>query len=378
MARVSKLDTARRVQIFTVHAVTVFFGLAVAAEKLVLTARADQAYVVRSWITGILLIVVYGFFWRFHRAAFRRDPRPTRDLIIAGIVAFAAFGVQPLGGEFAPVIWAMGFVLFVSLRTGVVLVLLVVASCLSYLAFAYDEARTLGMVLHNVFSMGGYTAVTCGLMVSLRWLWAVTQEFHAGQEAKAKLAVSEERLRFARDLHDLLGHGLGVISLKSELAAKVGDRDPGQAAAEMREVRRLAQDALTEVRAAVRGYRRLDLGEELASVCAVLEAAGIRCTLNAHFDGLPPERCTLLAWAVREGATNVLKHSSATHCDITIEKGVLEIRNDGIDGEGIDGVAGRPGNGLSGLSERMASAGGSFTAVPTETGEFLLRAAVPA
>ncbi|MFI0449457.1 sensor histidine kinase [Actinomadura sp. 6N118] len=373
MARVSRLDTARRVQIFTAHAVTIFFGLAVAAEKLVWTALADHAHVLRSCVTGILLIVVYGFFWRFHRAAFRGDRRPTRDLIIAGIIAFAAFGVQPLGGEFAPIIWAMGFVLFVSLRTGVVLVLLVVASCLSYLAFAYDETRTLGMVLHNVFSMGGYTAVACGLMLSLRWLWDVTQEFHAGQEARAKLAVSEERLRFSRDLHDLLGHGLAVISLKSELAARLGDRDPGKAAGEMLEVRRLAKDALTEVRAAVRGYRKLDLGEELASVCAVLEAADIRCTLNAHFEGLSPERSTLLAWAVREGVTNILKHSSATHCDITVENGVLEIRNDGI-----DGVADRPGNGLSGLSERMASAGGSFTTVPTEAGEFLLRAAVPA
>ena len=148
------------------------------------------------------------------------------------------------------------------------------------------------------------------------WLWRTIRDAHDSQEAKARLAVSEERLRFARDLHDLLGHSLSVITLKSELSAKLATKDAAKAAIEMSEVRRLAAESLVEVQVAVDGYRSLDLDEELAGVRAALEAAGARCTIEARADDLSPPARTLLAWAVREGATNVLKHSPATRCSI--------------------------------------------------------------
>jgi two-component system sensor histidine kinase DesK len=108
-------------------------------------------------------------------------------------------------------------------------------------------------------------------------------------------------------------------------------------------------------------------------VVGALEAAGARCLIEARAEDLSPAGRALLAWVVREGGTNVLKHSAATTCAITIERGVLEMRNDGV-----KEPFSAPGSGLRGLSERLTTAGGSLTAAPTPTGEFLLRAAVPA
>jgi two-component system sensor histidine kinase DesK len=150
-------------------------------------------------------------------------------------------------------------------------------------------------------------------------------------------------------------------------------KDPVRAASEMSEVRRLAGESLIEVQVAVDGYRSLDLDKELAGARAALEAAGATCTIDARAEDLSPPARILLAWAIREGATNVLKHSRATWCSITIDGGVLEMRNDGV-----HAPDGGTGSGLRGLAERMSTAGGSFSASPTRTGEFLLRARVPA
>ncbi|SEF50489.1 two-component system, NarL family, sensor histidine kinase DesK [Thermomonospora echinospora] len=223
-------------------------------------------------------------------------------------------------------------------------------------------------------------SLVSGVMVAAnmaqKWLWDVMQEAHAAREAQARLAVTEERLRFARDLHDLLGHNLSLIAVKSELAIRMTPTDPDRARAEMADVRQAARDALREVRAAVRGYRVVELDAELASIRAVLEAAGVRCTVPQDPGGLPPEIGGVLAWVVREGATNVLKHSDARRCDITLARYdgsvVLEMVNDGA----RPAAAGH-GTGLTGLTERLAAVGGGLTAEHTGHGRFLLRAAVP-
>lgn len=208
------------------------------------------------------------------------------------------------------------------------------------------------------------------------WFWRVVRAAEEGKEAQARLAVTEERLRFSRDLHDLVGHSLSAIAVKSEVAVKLSGVDAARAAGEMDEVRTLARQTLKEIRAAVRGYRTLDLVAELRAMTAVLEAGGIRCTLETPRDRVPEETATLLAWVVREGTTNVLRHSSATTCRITITlregSAVLEMTNDGV-----DGVSGRGGTGLIGLSERVAAIGGTVTAGPGGPGEFRLRATVP-
>ncbi|SNT44962.1 two-component system, NarL family, sensor histidine kinase DesK [Streptosporangium subroseum] len=210
------------------------------------------------------------------------------------------------------------------------------------------------------------------------WFWQVVKLAEEGKEAQARLAVTEERLRFSRDLHDLVGHSLSAIAVKSEVAVKLSSVDAARAVAEMDEVRGLARQALKEIRTAVRGYRVVDLDAELRSMTAVLEAAGIRCTLETPREQVPDELATLLAWVVREGATNVLRHSSATRCRIAVAlrdgTAVLEMTNDGVAGTG-----GRGGTGLAGLSERLATVGGAVTVGGDGKGdgEFRLRATIP-
>ncbi|GAA4196943.1 sensor histidine kinase [Microbispora amethystogenes] len=210
------------------------------------------------------------------------------------------------------------------------------------------------------------------------WIYRMIIQVDEGRKAQAELAVTEERLRFARDLHDLVGHSLSAIAVKSELAVKLARAAPDQATEEMTAVRGLAKDALREIREAVRGYRAIDLSAELGSVRAVLEAANIRCTLDLPERTPPGEAATLLAWVVREGATNTLRHSAATRSRVTLRltggTAVLEMVNDGVGGQSADDG----GTGLIGLSERLAAAGGSLTARPTGSGEFVLRAVVPA
>ena len=130
--------------------------------------------------------------------------------------------------------------------------------------------------------------------------------------------MTEERLRFSRDLHDLLGHSLSVIALKSELARRLVERDPERAAAEMADINAVTRGALADVRAAVQGYRRLTLPEAIDAARLALSTAGIGCELAAPPPELPRETENVLAWALREATTNVVRHSGARHCELRV------------------------------------------------------------
>ncbi|WP_413454317.1 histidine kinase [Georgenia phoenicis] len=180
-------------------------------------------------------------------------------------------------------------------------------------------------------------------------------------------------------MHDVLGRALSAIALKSELGAELSRRGQGERAAEqMLEVRELANDSLREVRAVVAGYRQADLATEVAGARSVLRSAGVRTRVIGEDTTLPPQVQSALAWVVREGATNVVRHSSADTC--TIDVAVVE-----EDGERLaqltivnDGVSGPPstGSGLVGLSERLADLGGTVT-TEASGATFTLRARVP-
>ncbi|XRQ02861.1 sensor histidine kinase [Actinomadura welshii] len=227
-------------------------------------------------------------------------------------------------------------------------------------------------------------AAACGFVVFCntyqRRMWVMHQESYAARDALARLAVTEERLRFSRDLHDLLGHSLSLIAVKSELAMRTARTDPDRAEAEMADVRRTAREALREVRGAVSGYRAVELDAELAGARAVLEAAGIRCEIGDLPDALPPEVRAVLAWVIREGTTNVIKHSRARRCAVSLtsygDTVALEMRNDGARGE-VEAGGDADGSGLTGLAERVAVLGGEITAGPHGRGDFVLRAVVP-
>lgn len=208
------------------------------------------------------------------------------------------------------------------------------------------------------------------------WFWDLLVEARQGQAAGARLAAAEERLRFARDVHDLLGHDLTVIALKAELAERLAPVDAARAGREAAEVRRLAGAALTRVREAVHGYRAVDLAEQLAAVGEVLRSSGVRCTVVPPAGELPAPVAADLAAVVREAGTNVLRHSRAGWCriELTREDGLvtMTVRNDGAVGAGPDGLSG----GLRGLAGRLAPAGGSVRAY-AEDGVFHLVATVP-
>jgi two-component system sensor histidine kinase DesK len=210
------------------------------------------------------------------------------------------------------------------------------------------------------------------------WVLSVLRELEQARDVQARLAVAEERLRFGRDLHDVLGRNLSVIALKSELAVQLARRQRPEAVEQMVEVQRIARESQGEVREVVRGYRTADLHTELVGALSVLRAAGVDCAVHGDdASALPAEAQSVLAWVVREGTTNVLRHGEAQHCAIRLRAcpdgaAVLTMENDGVD----DRPPGK-GNGLDGLRERLTAVDGTLTAERRPGGAFRLTAEVP-
>src|ERR1700694_2117291 len=211
--------------------------------------------------------------------------------------------------------------------------------------------------------------------VAGRLLLEATRQLSLAREQIARLAVGEERLRFARDLHDLLGHSLSVIALKSELAGRLIKNTPGLAAHEVEDIENVARGALREVREAVAGYRQPTLAAELCGAHEALTAAGIEYHVHQDHAPLPPAVEAVLAWTVREGVTNVMRHSQAKRCAIRIThkdgRATVEVIDDGRGGMP------QPGSGLRGLEERVRERGGTLTAEPLPHEGFRLRVTLP-
>jgi two-component system sensor histidine kinase DesK len=206
------------------------------------------------------------------------------------------------------------------------------------------------------------------------------------QAELARVAVAEERLRIARDLHDLLGHSLSLITLKAELSRRLIDTDTSRARAEIGDLESVARQSLSDVREAVAGYRQPDLAAELAAARQLLTAAGIACQVTApQVLLLPGDVDAVLAWTIREGVTNVVRHSSATRVTITVAvratTTVVELTDNGTAGSPAPPApAGsvRCGSGLAGLGERVQALGGSLAAGRDPAGGFRLRVSIPA
>jgi two-component system, NarL family, sensor histidine kinase DesK len=232
-------------------------------------------------------------------------------------------------------------------------------------------------------SPGTFALITAGVGVSLLAihglpvvLWHLVLEAREGREARARLAITEERLRFARDVHDLLGHHLSVIALKAELAQRLATVDAERAGREAGEVRELAAAALAEMREVVHGYRAVDLDAQLDAVARVLRSSGVRCTVSGDPGPLPDAVATGLAATVREAGTNVLRHSRARWCTIELVRDVDEVRltvaNDGAGEARPDAYS----SGLQGLSDRLAGSGGRLRTGVAD-GVFTLDAVLP-
>ncbi|EFH86892.1 sensor histidine kinase [Ktedonobacter racemifer] len=208
-------------------------------------------------------------------------------------------------------------------------------------------------------------------MIGVARMGSAIRELHTARRELARLAVIEERERLARDLHDLLGQTLSMISLKSELASCLIEEDPKRCAQELAEIEHVSRKTLRDVREAVAGYRQPALASELEGAWQLLEAAGITVQMEPLKEPLPPTLDAALAWTVREGVTNVIRHSRARQCYIRLthenETVGAEILNDGGE-RGPEEKLSRRGLGLAGLRERISLLGGQL-----EAGSLLLQ-----
>ncbi|MGW7102687.1 sensor histidine kinase [Streptomyces sp. NPDC054838] len=246
------------------------------------------------------------------------------------------------------------------------------------LATGLPAASVLGYVI-GVPASGLFFSVAYGFSA---WLLKTVRELDRSREYQARLAVAEERLRFGRDLHDVMGRNLAVIALKSELAVQLARRGRPEAVEQMTEVQRIARESQREVRDVVRGYREADLAVELEGARGVLSAAGMDCRVEFEAGrALPAEVQSALGWVVREATTNVLRHGDARSCLIRLTTGqgaadpvTLLVENDGAP---AGAPSGPPGSGLAGLRERLAAVDGALRAGPAPGGRFRLVAEVP-
>ncbi|MEU7044091.1 histidine kinase [Streptomyces varsoviensis] len=327
---------------------------------------------------------------------------------LAVLVALAAHGEpkEPAGAGWVPVagLLPIGGAVSLLVRIRTYLLGSVVAAALVALAFIPSGIPRAGLVGVGVAAF----FVELWVLMLVRcsgWHLSVVWELDVARDAQARLAVAEERLRFGRDMHDVMGRNLAVIALKSELAVQLARRGSPAALDEMTEVQRIARESQREVRDVVRGYREADLHTELAGARSVLAAAGIDCRVDMGGVGtaagaraeamsgggggsvaggaLPGAVQSALGWVVREGTTNVLRHAEALHCAVRVSMAggdgdggtaVLVMDNDGVP---AGGAAGGGGSGLNGLRERLAALDGTLTAEHRPGGSFRLTARVP-
>jgi two-component system, NarL family, sensor histidine kinase DesK len=238
-----------------------------------------------------------------------------------------------------------------------------------HLGFAYPQTVFFTCYYAAIMIMGGMALFGSARLVG------ILGDLFAARTEIAEQALARERFRVSRDLHDLLGHSLSAVSLKGDLAIRLLPRDPRAAQREVEGLTDLARTALRDMRAVARGEHDVALAAEAESAQAVLSAAGISTSVAVELPSLPPALDTVLAWAVREGATNVLRHSDATTCTVRAwrQAGLvqLEIVNDGAPPPSGSG------SGLPGLAARAGELGGTAAGTYTVPGEFRLRVAIP-
>ena len=271
-------------------------------------------------------------------------PAAGRLALLAGVAAASAPGLNGWY-TFSYLPYFCAIILFTTtLRTG-----LIISGCLILLT-------DLGILL--LAPEAGITWAAMGF--SLSSVIVMISRFGAGASARREaegreLAAAAEREEIGRDVHDLLGHSLTVLTLKAEVAHRLVRRDPEAAEHELAEIVELSRSALADVRATVTRLRVPDLAGQLEASRTAFAAADIAAVFSGQASDVPLPQRELLAWALREGTTNVLRHAGATHVRIGLAPGRVRVQDDGA------GVAGhRPGNGLTGLRERVEATGGAL------------------
>ncbi|MFF3743944.1 sensor histidine kinase [Streptomyces kronopolitis] len=350
------------------------------------------------WLAGLGLLAFNSVYitvvWTSFNPRLRDSRRPLYALALLTAITFAiALG---FGGD-----WFLFFPLL-SLASGTVRALrgkklavwlISLSGAAGYLTGWHDDGPGAFGVGYGTFLSGMVTSTVLSLFDTI-------QELNTTRQELARSAVEKERLRFSRDLHDLLGHTLSVVVVKAEAVRRLAPRDLDAALGQAADIEAVGRQALTEIREAVTGYREGSLTTELDRARSVLEAAGIDPVVRQSGPPLPPQAGALLGWVVREGVTNTVRHSGATHCEISVhadeDRVRLTITDDGRgpgpsgaaaapgrlgDSDGGDSTGGRPGpvggTGLKGLAERLAAAGGTLRSGPDGRRGFRVTAELP-
>ncbi|MFD0235394.1 histidine kinase [Streptomyces decoyicus] len=322
------------------------------------------------WLAGLGLLAFNSLYLTVVWSSFNPRLRDSRHPLYAlGLLTAVTFAIAlGFGGN-----WFLFFPLL-SLASGTVralrgkklaLWLITLSGAAGYLAGAHDDGPW------GSFGIGYGTFLSGMVTATVLSLFDTIQELNTTRQELARSAVEKERLRFSRDLHDLLGHTLSVVVVKAEAVRRLAPRNLDAALAQAADIEAVGRQALTEIREAVTGYREGSLTTELDRARSVLEAAGIEPVVRQAGPPLPPQAGALLGWVVREGVTNAVRHSGATHCEIDVhadeERVRLTITDDGrgplssgaAAAPGLPwlrdhapGRAGEPGGGLAGEGAR--------------------------
>jgi two-component system, NarL family, sensor histidine kinase DesK len=353
--------------------------MGIGALSHLLQGKADN-----PWLAGAGLLAFNSLYIGVVFSAFRPAHRPAWgpyvQLGLLGAVTYT-LGIG-YGGS-----WLLFFPLF-AIAAGTLLrgrdigvFTLVVAGSAGWISSVRGDGPWGGVTIgYGTLLSGMVTATLLSLVQAVRQLRETRQEL-------ARTAVEKERLRFSRDLHDLLGHTLSVVVVKAEAVRRVLPHDVEAAMGQAADIEAVGRQALTEIREAVTGYREGSLRAELAGACSLLEASGIEPVTRQEGAPLPPQAETLLSWVVREAATNAVRHSGASRCEIAVRNAEgrvrLTVTDDGRgpvgspEGDGKAAAGHTGGTGLRGLAERLAAAGGRLDHGPDGGRGFRLVAELP-
>jgi two-component system sensor histidine kinase DesK len=305
-----------------------------------------------DWVVAIALIAV---FLPLYVAGYRAANDRQLLLIVGAMGGLAAAGSMINAGASVFVIYAAAMAAYLEPVRRAVLVIALLIGVLGLILVISPvplSSRLLGLAPALVF-----TIVTGAANLFDAERERAQRRLRRADEEIERLGALAERERIARDLHDLLGHTLSLIVVKSELAARLAESQSPRAGEEMRDVERIGREALAEVRAAVVGYRAKGLRGELDGARRALAAAGVEASVEADLPPLPIAYESALALALRESVTNVVRHAGARHTVIHIgveaSNIVLEVADDGRGGSGPEGA------GLTGMRERIAALGGA-------------------
>ncbi|MGW5238522.1 sensor histidine kinase [Monashia sp. NPDC004114] len=302
---------------------------------------------------GFTLIVAFGLLYslgaqHLQRLEKRCVPRYGRGAVyVGGLIACTLASIPLLGVgalSFLPFVVSFGMFALPLFWAFTVGGLCILSALFCAIFVELDEGTWVVAVI--VFAVSAMTAV----------IRLATDRGEQYEAMSRELALVAERERVARDVHDVLGHSLTVVTVKAELAERLVDLDPDRAKEELVEIQALSRQALAEIRATVGGLRAARLDDELASATMALAGAGIEAHVPDDPTAVDPRHRIVLAWVLREATTNVIRHSDADECWVELDSNRLTVRDDGR------GVEGRPeGNGIRGLRERVEAAGGLLT-----------------